>query len=98
MAFPFVPTISSHLISPHPAVSPPQLNPDSARALKSRGEARALLGEWEAAAADLRLASRLDYDEEVGEFLKQVGEGGQSGKQVGEGGCDSRSSAALFLS
>ena len=67
-------------------MSPPQLNPDSARALKSRGEARALLGEWEAAAADLRLASRLDYDEEVGEFLKQVGEGGQSGKQVGEGG------------
>eukprot|EP00270_Netrium_digitus_P019503 TRINITY_DN76_c0_g1_i3.p1 TRINITY_DN76_c0_g1~~TRINITY_DN76_c0_g1_i3.p1 ORF type:complete len:394 (-),score=132.66 TRINITY_DN76_c0_g1_i3:197-1378(-) len=49
-----------------------KLNPDSARAYKSRGEAKALLGMWEAAAEDLRLASRLDYDEEVAEFQKKV--------------------------
>ncbi|CAI7847131.1 unnamed protein product, partial [Closterium sp. NIES-53] len=55
-----------------PTADPLQLNPDSARAYKSRGEAKALLGQWEAAAADLRLASRLDYDEEVNSFLKLV--------------------------
>lgn len=51
-----------------------QINPDSARAYKSRGEAKALLGQWEGAAKDLRLAARLDYDEETAAFLKKVPE------------------------
>ncbi|CAI5531649.1 unnamed protein product [Closterium sp. Naga37s-1] len=65
----------SHSIFPSRSLCSPdlfQLNPDSARAYKSRGEAKALLGQWEVAAADLRLASRLDYDEEVNSFLKLV--------------------------
>lgn len=34
--------------------------------------ARALLGQWEVAASDLHVASKLDYDEEIGVFLKKV--------------------------
>ncbi|KAG7582360.1 Tetratricopeptide-like helical domain superfamily [Arabidopsis suecica] len=49
-----------------------QFNPDSAKGYKSRGMARAMLGQWEDAAADLHVASKLDYDEEIGTMLKKV--------------------------
>lgn len=48
------------------------LNPDSATAYKFRGRANRLLGEWEAAAKDLRQACKLDYDDEADEWLKEV--------------------------
>ena len=50
----------------------PQINPDSAKGYKSRGVARAMLGQWEEAAKDLHLASTLDYDEEINAVLKKV--------------------------
>lgn len=50
----------------------PQINPDSAKGYKSRGIARAMLGQWEEAAKDLHLASKLDYDEEINAVLKKV--------------------------
>lgn len=34
--------------------------------------ARARLGQWEEAANDLHVASKLDYDEEIGMALKKV--------------------------
>jgi len=43
-----------------------------AKGYKWRGEANALLGEWEESAKDLHLASRLDYDEEIAAVLKKV--------------------------
>ncbi|XP_010468253.1 PREDICTED: TPR repeat-containing thioredoxin TDX-like [Camelina sativa] len=49
-----------------------QFNPDSAKGYKSRGMARAMLGQWEEAAVDLHVASKLDYDEEIGTILKKV--------------------------
>ncbi|KAM1050554.1 hypothetical protein ACFX13_033016 [Malus domestica] len=49
-----------------------EINPDSAKGYKSRGIARAMLGHWEEAAKDLHLASKLDYDEEIGAVLKKV--------------------------
>ncbi|GAB4842718.1 hypothetical protein Ancab_012693 [Ancistrocladus abbreviatus] len=49
-----------------------QINPDLAKGYKVRGMARAMLGQWEDAASDLHLASKLDYDEEIGLALKKV--------------------------
>ncbi|CAA7395699.1 unnamed protein product [Spirodela intermedia] len=49
-----------------------QINPDSAKGYKSRGMARAMLGQWEEAAKDLHVASNLDYDEEIAAALKKV--------------------------
>lgn len=49
-----------------------QINPDSAKGYKSRGMARAMLGQWEEAVKDLHLASTLDYDEEINAVLKKV--------------------------
>ncbi|XP_034706008.1 FAM10 family protein At4g22670 [Vitis riparia] len=49
-----------------------EINPDSAKGYKSRGIARAMLGQWEEAAKDLHLASKLDYDEEISAVLKKV--------------------------
>ncbi|KAA3475897.1 FAM10 family protein isoform X1 [Gossypium australe] len=49
-----------------------EINPDSAKGYKSRGIARAMLGQWEDAAKDLRLASKLDHDEEINSVLKKV--------------------------
>ncbi|KAL2652422.1 hypothetical protein R1flu_020550 [Riccia fluitans] len=49
-----------------------KINPDSAKGYKWRGEAKALLGQWEEAAKDLHVASSLDYDEEIGGILKKV--------------------------
>ena len=34
--------------------------------------AKAALGQWQEAAKDLHLASKLDYDEEIAEALKKV--------------------------
>ncbi|KAJ6295071.1 hypothetical protein OIU76_023048 [Salix suchowensis] len=48
------------------------INPDSAKGYKVRGIARAMLGLWEQAAADLREVSKLDYDDEIGSMLKKV--------------------------
>lgn len=71
--------LSSHRIirrqlrrSPNLSFSALQINPDSARPYKWRGEAHALLGHWEEAAKDLRVAARLDFDEETDAFLKTV--------------------------
>ncbi|XP_031281970.1 TPR repeat-containing thioredoxin TDX [Pistacia vera] len=49
-----------------------QINPDSAKGYKVRGMARAMLGQWEEATNDLHVASKLDYDEEIGSVLKKV--------------------------
>lgn len=49
-----------------------QINPDSAKGYKIRGMARAILGRWEESASDLHVASKLDYDEEIGLVLKKV--------------------------
>jgi suppressor of tumorigenicity protein 13 len=49
-----------------------QINPDSAKGHKIRGMARAMLGLWEEAARDLRIASTLDYDDEISSVLKKV--------------------------
>ncbi|KAL3677292.1 hypothetical protein R1sor_027240 [Riccia sorocarpa] len=49
-----------------------EINPDSAKGYKWRGEAKALLGQWEEAAKDLHVASTLDYDEEIAAILKKV--------------------------
>ncbi|KAG8651601.1 TPR repeat-containing thioredoxin TDX isoform X2 [Manihot esculenta] len=49
-----------------------EINPDSAKGYKIRGIARAMLGQWEEAAGDLHVASKLDYDEEIGLVLKKV--------------------------
>ncbi|XP_006660611.1 TPR repeat-containing thioredoxin TDX [Oryza brachyantha] len=49
-----------------------KINPDSAKGYKSRGMAKAMLGKWEEAAQDLRMAAKLDYDEEIAAELKKV--------------------------
>lgn len=49
-----------------------QINPDSAKGYKARGMSRAMLGLWEEAARDLHVASKLDFDEEIGLMLKTV--------------------------
>jgi suppressor of tumorigenicity protein 13 len=49
-----------------------KINPDSAKGYKSRGIARALLGQWEEAAKDLHVASNIDFDEEISAVLKKV--------------------------
>ncbi|XP_009360062.1 TPR repeat-containing thioredoxin TDX-like isoform X1 [Pyrus x bretschneideri] len=49
-----------------------EINPDSAKGYKIRGMAKAMLGQWEEAASDLHVASKLDYDEEIGLVLKKV--------------------------
>ncbi|XP_027169824.1 TPR repeat-containing thioredoxin TDX [Coffea eugenioides] len=56
----------------HDANAALQINPDSAKGYKERGIARAMLGLWEEAASDLRMASKLDYDEEINIELKKV--------------------------
>lgn len=48
------------------------INPDSAKGYKARGAARAMLGLWEEAAGDFHVASKLDFDEEIGVMLKKV--------------------------
>lgn len=49
-----------------------ELNPDSAAAHKFRGRAYHLLGKFEEAANDLRLACKLDFDEQADEWLRET--------------------------
>ncbi|XP_015431949.1 PREDICTED: hsc70-interacting protein-like [Dufourea novaeangliae] len=49
-----------------------ELNPDSAAAHKFRGRANHLLGKFEEAANDLRLACKFDFDEQADEWLREV--------------------------
>lgn len=49
-----------------------ELNPDNAAAHKFRGRAHRLLGHFEEAAQDLRLACKIDYDDVADEWLKEV--------------------------
>lgn len=49
-----------------------KVNPDSAKGFKVRGMARAMLGLWKEAASDLRVASMIDFDEEIAGILKKV--------------------------
>ena len=48
------------------------INPDSAKAMKIRGAAWAMLGEWVSSAADLRTACRLDHDPKTDALRKAV--------------------------
>lgn len=41
--------------------------------------AKAMLGQWEEAAKDLHVASKLDYDEEIRSVLKKVKYNSQEG-------------------
>jgi len=49
-----------------------QMNPDSAQGYKYRGRAHRLLGDWINAHDDLATACKLDYDDTVYEWLKEV--------------------------
>lgn len=49
-----------------------ELNPDSAAAHKFRGRANHLLGKFEEAANDLRLACKLDFDEQADLWLRDT--------------------------
>lgn len=49
-----------------------ELNPDSAAAFKFRGRANQLIGKFEEAASDLRLACKLDFDDQVNLWLAEV--------------------------
>ena len=49
-----------------------QVNPDSAQSYKWRGRAYQLLGKWEEAGKDLATASKLDYDDDVNVWLKEI--------------------------
>jgi suppressor of tumorigenicity protein 13 len=49
-----------------------EINPDSAKGYKIRGLSRAMLGLWKEALTDLHVASKIDYDEEIGIALKKV--------------------------
>jgi suppressor of tumorigenicity protein 13 len=47
-------------------------NPDSAKALRMRGQARKALGKWEEALHDLSAAQQIDFDESVVHDLKEL--------------------------
>lgn len=49
-------------------------NDNSAKALKTRGKAYAMVGEWEKAAKDLQKGNALDFDEEAGRAETEVEE------------------------
>jgi suppressor of tumorigenicity protein 13 len=49
-------------------------NPDSAKALRMRGQARKALGKWEQALHDLSAAQQIDFDESVVQDLKELTE------------------------
>ncbi|CAK8579775.1 unnamed protein product [Lathyrus sativus] len=49
-----------------------KINPDSGKGYKIRGLSRAMLGLWKEALSDLHVASKIDYDEEIGVALKKV--------------------------
>lgn len=47
-------------------------NPDSAKALRTRGKARKALGKWENALHDLSAAQQIDFDEDTVQDLKEA--------------------------
>lgn len=47
-------------------------NPDSAKALRTRGKARKALSKWEDALHDLSVAQQIDFDENVVQDLKEL--------------------------
>lgn len=49
-----------------------QINDDLGKGYKARGMGKMMLGFWEEAARDLRMASTLDFDEEAAVMLKRV--------------------------
>ncbi|KAL0273420.1 UNVERIFIED_CONTAM: hypothetical protein PYX00_006085 [Menopon gallinae] len=49
-----------------------EINPDNATAYKFRGRAHRLLGSFVKAAEDLRMACKIDFDEQADEWLKEV--------------------------
>merc|ERR1711953_723454 len=49
-----------------------EINPDNAAAHKYRGRAHRLLGNFLEAAKDLRLACKIDYDDQAKEWLREV--------------------------
>merc|ERR1712072_662682 len=49
-----------------------EINPDNAAAHKFRGRAHRLLGNFLDAAKDLRLACKIDFDEQADEWLREV--------------------------
>ena len=49
-----------------------KLNPDSAQGYKWRGMAERLLGNLEAAEADLEKSCQLDYSDDANEALKEI--------------------------
>jgi suppressor of tumorigenicity protein 13 len=51
-----------------------KLNPDSAKALKIRGRARKVLGDWKGARKDLSESQTIDFDDDAVEDLKFVTE------------------------
>ncbi|CAJ2675889.1 unnamed protein product [Trifolium pratense] len=58
------------LLNPHSAIL--YATRDSAKGYKIRGLSRAMLGLWKEALTDLHVASKIDYDEEIGMALKKV--------------------------
>merc|ERR1711957_253952 len=49
-----------------------KLNPDSAKAYRSRGKARRFTGDYEGSAADLSQAQKIDYDDSVADIHSYV--------------------------
>merc|ERR1719510_2890123 len=49
-----------------------EINPDNAAAHKYRGRAHRLLGNFLEAAKDLRLACKIDFDDQADEWLREV--------------------------
>lgn len=49
-----------------------QVNPDSAQSYKWRGRAHQLLGHWDDACKDFQTACKLDYDDDVNAWLKEI--------------------------
>merc|ERR1719265_2482146 len=49
-----------------------EINPDSAKAFRTRGKAARRLGRWEDAHNDLAIAQKLDYDDEAEDVKKFV--------------------------
>lgn len=49
-----------------------EVNPDSAQGYKWRGRAHQLLGHWDEASKDFQTACKLDYDDDVNAWLKEI--------------------------
>lgn len=49
-----------------------QINDDFGKGYKARGIGKIMLGLWEEAARDLRMATKLDFDEEATVLLRKV--------------------------